>query len=104
MTSDCEWDPSLYDNEYDDIFHDAHAISGDYPQYEIHLSDFQGPELDFNNPGTLDISNIFHYDDLNIHSCIRYAHLNAKDTLARSPMLDLYKAHKFPQGTWISRN
>ena len=91
----------LYDNEHDDIFYDAHDISGNDPQYQIHFPDFQGPEVNISNPGTLDIGDIFSYDDLNIHSCIRYAHLNAKDTLARSSMLDLFKPHKFSQRTWI---
>ena len=74
MTSACKWNPSLYDNEHDDIFYDAHSISGDDSQYHIHLFDFHGTDVNISNPDTLDIGDILSYDDFNIHSCIRYAH------------------------------
>ena len=42
----------------------------------------------------MDLGDFYQFDDPNLLSCIRYAHLNALDNLSRGPMLSMFKPHK----------
>ena len=55
---------------------------------EINLHATQWQDLDVN------LGDFYAYDDPNLYSCIRYAHLHAKDKLVHGPMLNLFKPHK----------
>ena len=94
MTSDCEWDPTIFDNSHDDSIYDSINFQNNQNSQEDNQNsqyDLFSSAWEYND---IDLGDFYQYDNPNIYSCIRYAHLHTKDTLSSNPILDLYCPHK----------
>ena len=104
MTADNEWNPSIYDNYHDLLVQEASEISTETDTFQSRNSQdiaiFE-TSWEYND---FDLGNSYQYNDSNIHSCIRYAHLKAQDKASRRSMIDLYKPHKILPTIQILRN
>ena len=77
MTADTEWDPSIYDNYHDICQQEDLEEDSESDTFQSHKSqEIRIFETcwDYNE---LDLGDFYQYDDPNIYSCIRYAHLHA---------------------------
>ena len=97
-------DPSIYDNYHDicqqeDMEEDSESDT--FQSTKSQEIGFFESCWDFNE---IDLGDFYQYDDHNIFSCIRYAHLHAQDQSNHNPMLDLYKPHKILPKIRIFRN
>ena len=61
-------------------------IDSDHREIDLYTTNWQSSEVD--------LGDLYAYNDPNLYSCIQYAHLHAKDKLAHSPILNLFKPHK----------
>ena len=85
---------SIFDNNHEQVIKEEFVISensdvfidSDTREIDLYATNWQSLDVD--------LGDLYAYDDPNLYSCIRYAHLHAKDKLACGPMLNLFKPHK----------
>ena len=95
MTSDCEWDPTVFDNSHDDSIYDSINFQNSQNNQEDNQNshyDLFSSAWEYND---IDLGDFYQYDDPNIYICIRDAHLVAKGTLSSSLILNLYQPQKY---------
>ena len=94
FTSDVDWDPTIYDSCPDELVTEEFEIglySDNFTsKVNCKISIFESA-WDYE---TFDLGDFYQFDDPNLHSCIRYAHLHAQDKLSQGPMVNMYKPHK----------
>ena len=79
MTADTEWDPSIYDNYHDICQQDDLEEGSENEIFQSTNSQEIGIFETCWENSKLDLGDFYQYDDPNIYSCIRYAHLCAQD-------------------------
>ena len=94
MTADISWDPTIFDNHHEQVIKEEFVtsensdvfIDSNTREIDLYATNWQSSDVD--------LGDFYAYDDPNLYGCIRYAHLHAKDKLARGPILNLFKPHK----------
>ena len=104
MASDCEQDPTIFNNSHDDSIYNSINFENSQNNQDNNQNshyDLFSSAWEYNN---IDLGAFYQYDDPNIYSYIRYAHLVAKDTLSSNPILNLYKPYKYFPRNQVLRN
>ena len=84
MTADISWDPTIFDNHHEQVIKEEFItsensdvfINSDTREIDLYATNWQSLDVD--------LGDLYAYDDPNLYSCIRYAHLHAKDTCPQS--------------------